>query len=293
MATLQIPYNLRQAAGEDGGPERRDWMADLPRIVDELAARWSLRLGDPYEPGGQCSWVAPAQDAGGKDFALKVGWRHSESTHEADAFRVWDGAGAVRVYDEYTLAQTSALLLERCDPGAALAASTPETEQDLVVAGLLTRLWRELPEPHGFRPLQEMCDEWAVGFESRLLGGGTIIDRGLGRAAMALYRELPSSASRNVLLCTDLHAENILAARREPWLVIDPKPYVGDPCYDVLQHMLNCKERLTTEPAALAQRLADLLDLDAARVKLWLFARCTQESIDQPWLYDVATRIAP
>ncbi|MHB1836702.1 MAG: aminoglycoside phosphotransferase family protein [Solirubrobacteraceae bacterium] len=32
--------------------------------------------------------------------------------------------------------------------------------------------------------------------------------------------------------CTDLHAENVLCSQREPWLVIDPKPYVGDPAYE-------------------------------------------------------------
>jgi streptomycin 6-kinase len=43
-----------------------------------------------------------------------------------------------------------------------------------------------------------------------------------------------------VLLCTDLHAENVLAAEREPWLAIDPKPCIGDPAFDAIQHMLNC-----------------------------------------------------
>jgi streptomycin 6-kinase len=57
--------------------------------------------------------------------------------------------------------------------------------------------------------------------------------------------------------------------------------------------MLNCEQRLTSDPAALARRLAGLLDLDAERVTLWLFARCVQESIEQPWLYDVATLIVP
>ena len=47
-----------------------------------------------------------------------------------------------------------------------------------------------------------------------------------------------------MLLCTDLHAGNVLAAEREPWLVIDPKPDVGDPTYDVLQHLHNCYVRL-------------------------------------------------
>jgi streptomycin 6-kinase len=293
VSALQIPHNLKQAAGGESGAERSQWMAGLPRIVEELAVRWSLRIGDPYEPGGQCSWVAPAWDAGGELLALKVGWRHSESTHEADAYRVWDGAGAVRLHEEYTAGETCALLLERCDPGTPLAAGMTETEQDLVLTGLLARLWRELPEPHPFRPLQGMCDDWAAAFESRLATAAARIDRALAREAAALFRGLPSSASGQVLLCTDLHAENVLAARREPWLVIDPKPYVGDPCYDVLQHMLNCRARLSTEPAALAQRLAGLADLDAGRVKRWLFARCMLEAIDRPWLYDVATLLAP
>ena len=42
-----------------------------------------------------------------------------------------------------------------------------------------------------------------------------------------------------MLLHTDLHAGNVLAAKREPWLAIDPKPYVGDPVYDVTQHIFN------------------------------------------------------
>ena len=32
-------------------------------------------------------------------------------------------------------------------------------------------------------------------------------------------------------------------------MVIDPKPYVGDPAYDLLQHMLTCKGRLAADPA--------------------------------------------
>jgi len=38
----------------------------------------------------------------------------------------------------------------------------------------------------------------------------------------------PASAEQHVLLCTDLHAGNVLAAEREPWLVVEPKPFVGD-----------------------------------------------------------------
>ena len=108
-----------------------------------------------------------------------------------------------------------------------------------------------------------------------------------------MFRSLPATAEREVLLCTDLHAGNVLAAEREPWLVVDPKPYVGDPTYDVVQHLLNCPERLTVDPVGLVARLAELLDLDRERLRLWLFARCVQESPDWPNLVDIARRLAP
>jgi streptomycin 6-kinase len=58
------------------------------------------------------------------------------------------------------------------------------------------------------------------------------LDPGLTREGAALLRELPRSAQRQVLLATDPHADNVLCARREPWLVIDLKPFVGDPAFD-------------------------------------------------------------
>jgi streptomycin 6-kinase len=76
-------------------------------------------------------------------------------------------------------------------------------------------------------------------------------------------------------------------------LVIDPKPYVGDPCYDALQHILNWDDRLQSDPVDIARRMADLLELDAARLASWLFARCVQESIRVPALGEVAVRLAP
>ncbi len=56
--------------------------------------------------------------------------------------------------------------------------------------------------------------------------------------------------------------------------------------------MLNC-DRLIADPAALARRMADLLDLECDRVTLWLFARCVLESLERPELLDVAARVAP
>ena len=144
-----------------------------------------------------------------------------------------------------------------------------------------------------FPTLGAMCARWADEFDAHMAAGRCPLDPGLARAGIALYRELPATADRRVLLATDLHAGNVLAAGRSPWLAIDPKPHVGDPTYDAVQHILNCDERLHADPTALCDRMADLLDLDAHRLRLWVFARCVQESPEWPGLAEVAPRLAP
>jgi streptomycin 6-kinase len=138
-----------------------------------------------------------------------------------------------------------------------------------------------------------MCDEWADGYERRAAVVPSELDPGLVRAGIGLLRELPATASEQLLLCTDLHGHNVLASGREPWLVIDPKPHVGDPVYDLVQHLLNCRIRIQAAPVALCRRVADLADVDPHRLQLWLFARCDQQSLSWDWLVAVARQVAP
>jgi streptomycin 6-kinase len=293
MSPIRIPTQLADAVEDDDYPERLEWLAALPAVIDAIASDWELELGDPYLPGGQCAWVAPARRAGDEELVLKIGWRHREAEHEADALRFWDGDGAVRCLATRSLEDSTALLLERCIPGHRLS-SVPEVEQDEIIAGLLRRLWAGVPQDgHPFASLEEMCGLWADWFELDYATDSRGLDRGLASEGMAMLRQLPASAGSEVLLCTDLHAGNVLAAEREPWLVIDPKPFIGDPAFDPVQHMLNCDERLADNPAALACRMAGLLDLDPERVCLWLFARCAQESLHDVTMREIARRLAP
>jgi len=279
---LTTPQRLAEAAASDD--EVRAWVDGLPGVLDQVVAQLGVRVGEPFEPGGQCSWVAPV----GPDQVLKVGFWHYEAEHEAEGLRFWDGGGTVRLHDARSFDATTALLLERCTPGTHLADVLPPSEQDVVIAGLLRRLWQPVPDHSPFRPLHEMCDAWATEREAI----PSNLDPGLLRTGLSLLRSLPRDPVDDVLLCTDLHSENVLAAQRESWLVIDPKPYVGDPAYDVVQHMLNT-DRLHDDPLALARRMAGLLDLDATRVRLWLFARCVQESPSWPGAAEAAARLAP
>jgi streptomycin 6-kinase len=287
---LALPRNLVTAAEHEG---RQAWLATtLPAVIGEAQDRWSIAVGEPFQPGGQTAWVAPARHESGAGLVLKVAWGHLEAAHEADGLRAWAGHGAVQLHAASDFDDATALLVERCVPGTPLS-RRPEPEQDTVIAGLLRRIWIEPAADHPFRPLQIMCEQWADQFEQQAEVSEARLDPGLARAGLALFRELPASGADQVLLCTDLHAGNVLRAEREPWLVIDPKPHVGDRAYDPLQHMLNCGERLLADPAGLSRRMASLLDLDLDRVLLWLFARCVQESPGWPSLAEVARLVAP
>jgi streptomycin 6-kinase len=348
---LPMPRDLVQGMSEHGSAEQRRWLADLPAVVADLAGRWSLEVGRPFHPGGHTAWVAPGwprPDAGPPvppgarrtTWRLKVGWRHPESEHEADGLRLWDGRGAVRLFEAERFGTTSALLMERCLPGRPLGSSRPAPERDLVVARILRTLWLQPPADTPIRPLEQMCDAWAAEFEAALPGQAPpdqaspdqaspdqaspdqaspdqaspdrlgdrppappdrlgdrppappVIDPGLVRDGLAAFRGLPRDSPRRVLLSTDLHAGNVLTARRAPWLVIDPKPWIGDPTYDVLQHLLNEQDRLVADPQGLVDRMADLLDLGRERLRQWTFARCVVESSNWSALAEVAKLLA-
>jgi streptomycin 6-kinase len=68
----------------------------------------------------------------------------------------------------------------------------------------------------------------------------------------------------------DLHGENILAAQREPWLVIDPKPLVGEREF-ALAPVVRSFELGETRRDVLHRldRLSSDLGLDRERARWW------------------------
>jgi streptomycin 6-kinase len=181
------------------------------------AERWSLTLGDPYEQGAAgCATRAALAD--GTPVVLKLQRPHRESEHEADALRAWDGDGAVRLLAHDP--ERHALLLERCVPGTPLSGLDQDAALD-VLAGLLPRLWKPAGAP--FRSLADEAAWWAEYLPRTWRG-----DRDLLDAALDALRMLPPTQGEQVLLHQDLHGDNVLAAGREPWLVVDPKPLAGE-----------------------------------------------------------------
>jgi streptomycin 6-kinase len=274
-------------------PERRAWLERLPGVLAKLETEWKLTLGAPFDGEDvSCAYVTAAVRHDGTPAVLKVGMPHMEGEHEIEGLRFWSGNPTVRLLEADD--SLGAMLLERCNPGTPLRA-LPEHEQDVVISDLLRRMWRVPQKPHPFRPLSAMLEHWR---NETLADREQWPDEGLVREGLRLFQELPRSAPREVLLATDLHAGNVLRAKREPWLVVDPKPFVGDPAYDATQHLdvFNRDGRLRCDPDRTIRSFADLLGVDHERVRLWTFARAAAAPRDG-WknsdVLELAWAIAP
>jgi streptomycin 6-kinase len=282
---LKVPAKV--AANCAKTPQGTAWLKRLPDVVEELRTRWELDLGPTFDSQEvSAAWVAPASRRDGSPAVLKVSLPHFEADHEARGLRFWDGHPTVRLLDADD--ELGALLLERCDPGTWLR-TLPEEKQDVVLAELLPAMWRRPDERLGFLPLSSMIELW-IG-ETRQ-NEAHWPDPALVREGLQMFEALARDDSEGgVLLGTDVHAGNVLRAERSPWLVIDPKPFVGDPAYDATQHLLNCEIRMRDAALPTIERFAGLLGLDAGRVRRWMFARAAAENRDD-WGEDAWMSIA-
>ena len=191
--------------------------------------------------------------------------QHRESEHESAALELWDGDGAVRLLRHD--ADAHALLLERCVPGTPLSAVGQDAALDVFVE-LLPRLWKPAGEP--FRSLADEAAWWA----EYLPGQDWSSAPELLEAALEALRELPGTQGEQVLLHQDLHAENVLAAAREPWLAIDPKPLTGEREFGIAP-IVRSRELGHSRRDVLHRfdRLTAELDLDRERARGWAIAQ--------------------
>jgi len=273
---LVIPPRLVATVVSWAGDAGREWLDDLPLLVDEVAAIWNLEVGSPFQPGGQISWVAPARHRGdGVDIVLKVQLPNPESAPEAAGLQAWDGDGAVRLHAHDAL--RSALLLERCRPGRGLV-EVGGTDDAVVAGAELGARLHAADIPEGLPTLASVLDGWADELEQRL--AQPFVDPGLARLALDTMRTRPRACPHPALLHGDLNPTNVLSAERSPWLAIDPKPMVGDPAYDGPRLVTQPDPLATDDPArTLARRLdlvRDAMGVDRDALVTWCLTDAVQ-----------------
>lgn len=252
------------------GEVAQRWLSAVPTHVAEVAEQWDLTLGDQIEHGGVGSIIIAATTRDRTDAVLKLSVPHPEARHEAIALARWQGDGAVSVLrasdDGFTL------LLERCRPGTDLWDAGID-EQVEVVVDLLPRIWLAPRPDDPFTELAATAARWEAGMYAKAAAMG-VPDDVAGRARQWSARLRADPPRR--LLHGDFHPGNVLATQRRPWLVIDPKPWLGDPAFDLAQVLMNwalveAGETLgaVDQIRLRARQLADGLGLDVDRVLGW------------------------
>ena len=242
--------------------------------------RWRLRV-DGSPRCGMAALVLPVVCADGTAAALKLQPVDEESAGEPIALRAWGGDGAVRLLDHEPA--SGAMLLERLDPDRSLST----VRDDIEALGILTRLLARLSSrsaPTGLRKLGDVASAM-LGQVPQAVGAlPDARDRSVVDACAAAVRELVDEPGDR-LLHWDLHYDNVLAGEREPWLVIDPKPLVGDLGFELLPALRNRWDDVAaTGDASRAvlwrfDLMVEVLGLDRGRAVGWTLGRVLQNAL--------------
>ena len=254
------------------------WLERVPELVAECVEEWQLELGEPYEAGA-AGYAVRAALTDGTPTVLKLIYPHREAEHEADALELLAGNGAVRLLARDDA--RSAMLLERCEPGTALAENGGEKALDVLVE-LLPRHWVRAGEP--FHTLAEEAAWWIDDLPEQWEQSGRAIERRLVDTAVDALGLLSESQGEQVLLNQDLHGDNVLAAEREPWLVIDPKPLLGEREFAVAPIVRSFELGFSKADVLYRlDRLTSELGLDRERARGWTIGQTMAWAFDSDY----------
>jgi streptomycin 6-kinase len=290
--TVEIPPEFLIVASR--GRDWADWLDRLPRLTRDLLGEWRLRVDGPSSYGN-CALVVPVRTAEGQSAVLKVQFPHWEAETEHLALRDWSGNGAVQLLRADP--RRFALLLERLEP------RDLRTIGALDACEIVGSTYKRLHVPAGpqYPALSTQLAKWAERFRQLPLSA-PVPHRYVEQAISLAADFVADPATDGRLIHTDLHYENMLAAEREPWLVIDPKPLSGDPHYEVAPLIWNRWDEVVAAGDlrfAVRQRFYTAIDaagLDEERARDWVIVRQmlnvlwtlenagTDDSLPQDWL---------
>lgn len=276
-----IPDSLARNVANVWGHDGTCWLADLPRLLGEIACDWDLMIGAPYNLSYH--YVVAVTCGDGTRAVLKLGLPAGDSLRtEVPALRAFEGHGAVRLL--HADLRRGALLLERAEPGWRARDLVPARDGEATVAaiGVMRRL--NVPPPAGCQLPDLLTQGEAFDRYLQTYRDGGPLPRDLVSRAAAVMRELCASATDRVVLHGDLHHDNILRAVREPWLAIDPHGVVGDPGYEVGSLLFNPDPHdraasLTALVPSRVEQLAGELDMPIDRVIAWGFVKAVMSDV--------------
>lgn len=216
---------LREFWLDEGRLVAVEWADGLPAHVERCARRFRLEVGDPL-PGGSLALVLAATTRTGTPVVMKLNPPLPELEPEPDALAAIGGRGAVRILD--TDPELAAFVLERARPGHSLERSLSLPAALAIAAGIAARTHAELPTEHSFPTVDGYLARLVLELPLRHVFAARALPPRVLELTLDACGRLVEPAGPIGLVNEDLHLGNILSARREPWLLIDPKPYAGE-----------------------------------------------------------------
>ena len=271
LASPVMAHTYARLLGRFGGSVG-GWWSRLPGLVEELAVRWDLVIGDPVGRGGT-SLVLRCRTADGRAAMLKLTPDAAIARDEARALRAWTASGRVPgVWASDGAA--GALLLEAIADELPLA-STPGPVDLGEIVGLLDALGGCVADLDGLPALGERVDFlFAHWIELHALD--PVVAKAVPPARLLRAGDLARELARDggatpVLVHGDLHAGNVLHGKPGRGLIaIDPRACVGEAEFDAADWVY-----WRVAPDGWSERcreLAAALDLDRERLWAWAAA---------------------
>ena len=246
----------------------REWLDEIPDQVSEQCRRWDLEIeGDPMH--GSNALVVPVRRH--HDLAvLRMSPPGDDVTEEAAALTWWAGRGTVRLLDVDVDAR--AMLLERLTASHSLQLE-PLSTAIPVIASLIRQM--AVPAPAHAASTASIAAEHAATAEAEWLALSSPTPRSQLDITVQLAGQRARTRPSELAVDADLHCEQVLAADRAPWLVVDPVLLRGDPEYDFGRVLWSRLDEVPTdsEVVALFDLFVQAAEVPSDRARTWVVIR--------------------
>lgn len=243
---------LRASCSADSGGRR--WLSRVPEIAAVYCDDWGLETGRPLPSSS--AFVLPARGAQGNDLLLKICRRAEAGRLEALTYQSWPEISPFLYRRD---SRRGALLMERIRPGA-----TPSDAGRLSKASRMLSYMAANPVPDrsGIPRLSSQVRRRQMGLSEELWPGSAV-----RQAALSSLGSGPRSL---------IHGRFVpgggAVVSREGWVLISPRPALGDPAYDAA-----CWAISDLASGSIAFNCAELcrraeMDEDRVREVAWIVA---------------------
>jgi streptomycin 6-kinase len=207
----------------------------------------------------------------------------TEFKSEIEALKIFQGDGIEKLLKEDP--ESCAILIERLHPGKPLSELDDDDQATRILAGVMKKLWKPLPEEHHFSSLSEWTKALYDLKERYPDGNYPHISSQLVSKAISWLEMLIQTSDKPMLIHGDLHHDNVLSSDRGGWLAIDPKGVAAEPCYEVGAMIRNPYKKMDKHPRMqeiMKRRieiLSEELGFDRERIYQWCLVQTVLSAV--------------